>query len=116
MLDDKSYLVEKVNYFDGIKGIEVIDVFSSLSTDDFISTVISSNFSRLEILIVLAVWLKTCRLNRKKEWIPNYNLGCMIGVDFRRCSTAKNKLFSKKVLVQEGRKIGINKNISEWIK
>ncbi|EJU2952950.1 replication protein, partial [Salmonella enterica] len=30
------------------------------------------------------------------------------------CSTAKNSLIRKKVLIQEGRRVGMNIHISEW--
>ncbi|MEX8988906.1 replication protein, partial [Salmonella enterica] len=48
------------------------------------------------------------------DWISNEQLEEMIQKHHTHCSTAKNSLIRKKVLIQEGRRVGMNIHISEW--
>ncbi|HCR2016739.1 TPA: replication protein [Enterobacter asburiae] len=82
--------------------------------NELLEATMSSGLPETELCIVMAVWRKTYGFSKKMDWISNEQLGEMILKHYTHCSTAKNNLIRKKVLVQEGRKIGINTTISEW--
>lgn len=82
--------------------------------NEILDAVMIVGLTKHQLLIIMAVWRKTYGYNKKTDWIGNEQMELMIGIDKTKCSTAKNQLFRMKILIQEGRKIGINKNISEW--
>ncbi|QZN96363.1 replication protein [Symbiopectobacterium purcellii] len=82
--------------------------------NDLLDATMCSGLPETELCIVMAVWRKTYGYSKKLDWISNEQLEVMIGKHFTHCSTAKNNLVRRKVLLQEGRKIGMNTNISEW--
>jgi len=82
--------------------------------NDLLDATMKSGLPETELCILMAVWRKTYGFSKKMDWISNEQLEGMIGKHLTHCSTAKNNLVRKKVLLQEGRKIGMNTNISEW--
>ncbi|WP_241626796.1 replication protein [Rosenbergiella epipactidis] len=82
--------------------------------NELLDATMSSGLPETELCILMAVWRKTYGYSKKMDWISNEQLESMIDKHFTHCSTAKNNLIRKKVLIQEGRKIGMNTNISEW--
>lgn len=112
-MDNESRLIHSLNT--AISSIDKV-YDNENKTIEIMEALIDSNFTLTQTLIFLAVFRNTYLMNKKMVRITNDALGAMVKKDSRRCSTEKNKLFSKKILVQEGRKIGINENISEWIK
>lgn len=82
--------------------------------NELLDAVMASGLSETEMCVVLAVWRKTYGYSKKMDWISNEQLEAMIGKHFTHCSTAKNLLINKKVLLQDGRKVGMNTNVSEW--
>ncbi|ENA0807378.1 replication protein [Providencia rettgeri] len=82
--------------------------------DEILEYTMSSGLSETELCIIMAVWRKTYGFNKKVDWISNEQLESMIRKHHTHCSTAKNLLINKKVLIQQGRKVGINTNLSEW--
>jgi len=82
--------------------------------NDLIDAAMCSGLPETELCILMAVWRKTYGFSKKMDWISNEQLSEMIGKHYTHCSTAKNNLVRKKVLIQEGRKVGMNTNISEW--
>lgn len=89
------------------------DGFTRLA-NELLDAAMASGLSETELCILLAVWRKTYGYSKKMDWISNEQLEGMIGKHHTHCSTAKNLLITKKVLLQEGRKVGMNTNISEW--
>ncbi|PLR40747.1 DNA replication protein [Chimaeribacter californicus] len=89
------------------------DGFTRLA-NELLDATMASGLSETELCIVIAVWRKTYGFSKKMDWISNEQLEEMIGKHHTHCSTAKNLLIRKKVLLQEGRKIGMNTNVSEW--
>ncbi|HDU8694712.1 TPA: replication protein [Morganella morganii subsp. morganii] len=81
---------------------------------EILDATMASGLSETELCIILAVWRKTYGYNKKTDWISNEQFESMIMKHSTHCSTAKNQLINKKVLIQEGRRVGINKNIDEW--
>ena len=67
-----------------------------------------------QLLIVMAVWRKTYGYNKKIDWIGNEQFAELTGMAPTKCSTAKNELIRMGVLIQVGRQVGMNTNISEW--
>lgn len=82
--------------------------------NELLDAAMASGLSETELCILLAVWRKTYGFSKKMDWISNEQMEEMIAKHHTHCSTAKNLLIKKKVLLQEGRKVGMNTNISEW--
>jgi len=82
--------------------------------NELLDATMCSGLPETELCIVMAVWRKTYGFSKKLDWISNEQLEAMIGKHHTHCSSAKNSLIRKKVLIQEGRKVGMNTNISEW--
>ncbi|MDQ7209044.1 replication protein [Serratia fonticola] len=82
--------------------------------NELLDAVMASGLSETEMCVVLAVWRKTYGYSKKMDWISNEQLEAMIGKHLTHCSTAKNLLINKKVLLQEGRKVGMNTNVAGW--
>lgn len=82
--------------------------------NELLDATMCSGLPETELCVVMAVWRKTYGFRKKMDWISNEQLEEMIGKHLTHCSTAKNSLIRKRVLIQEGRKVGMNTNISEW--
>ena len=82
--------------------------------NELLDAAMISGLSETELCVLLAVWRKTYGYSKKMDWISNEQLEAMIGKHHTHCSTAKNLLINKKVLLQEGRKVGMNTNIDQW--
>ncbi len=82
--------------------------------NELLDAVMAAGLSETEMCVVLAVWRKTYGYSKKMDWISNEQLEQMIGKHLTHCSTAKNLLINKKVFIQEGRKVGMNTNVTEW--
>ncbi len=82
--------------------------------NELLDAVMCSGLPETELCILMAVWRKTYGYNKKMDWISNEQLEEMIQKHHTHCSTAKNSLTRKKVLIQEGRRVGMNIHISEW--
>ncbi|WP_446470609.1 replication protein [Xenorhabdus stockiae] len=82
--------------------------------NEILDATMASGLSETELCIILAVWRKTYGFHKEIDWISNEQFEEMIDKHYTHCSTAKNLLVNKKVLIQQGRKVGINSNISEW--
>lgn len=95
------------------KVAQLEDGFSRLA-NDLLDATMCSGLPETELCILMAVWRKTYGFSKKMDWISNEQLQEMIGKHLTHCSTAKNNLVRKKVLIQEGRKVGMNTNVSEW--
>lgn len=95
------------------KVVQLEDGFLCLA-NELLDATMCSGLPETELCIVMAVWRKTYGFSKKMDWISNEQLEAMIDKHHTHCSTAKNNLIRKKVLIQEGRKIGMNKDISSW--
>lgn len=82
--------------------------------NDLLDAVMCSGLPETELCILMAVWRKTYGYSKKLDWISNEQFEEMVDKHHTHCSTAKNNLIRKKVLIQEGRKVGMNTHISEW--
>jgi phage replication O-like protein O len=89
------------------------DGFTRLA-NELLDAAMSSGLSETELCILMAVWRKTYGYSKKNDWISNEQFEAMIRKHHTHCSTAKNLLVEKRVLIQVGRKVGMNTNVSEW--
>ncbi|EBP0970427.1 TPA: replication protein [Salmonella enterica subsp. houtenae] len=92
---------------------DLYDGYTRLA-NELLDAVMCSGLPETELCILMAVWRKTYGYNKKMDWISNEQLEEMIQKHHTHCSTAKNSLIRKKVLIQEGRRVGMNIHISEW--
>lgn len=95
------------------KVAQLEDGYSRLA-NELLDATMCSGLPETELCILMAVWRKTYGYNKKTDWISNEQFEEMIDKHYTHCSAAKNNLIRKKVLIQEGRKVGMNTNISEW--
>lgn len=95
------------------KVAQLEDGYSRLA-NELLDATMRSGLPETELCILMAIWRKTYGFNKKLDWISNEQFEEMIDKHYTHCSTAKNNLIRRKVLIQEGRKIGMNTNISEW--
>lgn len=82
--------------------------------NDLLDAIMSNNFTVRQMKLLLAVIRKTYGFNKKFDWISGEQFSEMTGMPRTRCSSTKTELLNMKVLVTEGRKVGINKVISDW--
>ncbi|EAU0942336.1 replication protein [Salmonella enterica] len=82
--------------------------------NELLDATMCSGLPETELCILMAVWRKTYGFNKKLDWVSNEQFEEMIDKHYTHCSAAKNNLIRRKVLIQEGRKVGMNTNISEW--
>ncbi|WP_272674566.1 MULTISPECIES: replication protein [unclassified Providencia] len=82
--------------------------------NELLDAIMLAGLTKHQLLIVMAVWRKTYGFNKKMDWVSNPQLEKMTRLDSTKCSTAKNQLIRMKVFIQEGRKVGMNKDISDW--
>ncbi len=73
-----------------------------------------SELSGRELRICLAIITKTFRFHKKTDWICNQQLSDITGIAKNHVSSVKKSLLDKKIIVKNGREIGINTTISEW--
>jgi phage replication O-like protein O len=73
------------------------------------------SLSGREYQLINAVIGKTYRYHKKTDWIASIQLAEITGIDKTNVSKIKTSLIRKKVLLQDGKKIGINPIVSEWI-
>lgn len=62
-----------------------------------------------------AVMFKTYGFNKPVDWIANIQLTELTGIDKTHISTVKKSLLERNILFKEGRKIGINPVVSDWV-
>ena len=95
------------------KVAQLEDGYSRLA-NELLDATMCSGLPETELCIMMAIWRKTYGFNKKLDWISNEQFEEMIDKHYTHCSAAKNNLIRRKVLIQEGRKVGMNTNISEW--
>ncbi|MPQ54627.1 DNA replication protein [Citrobacter telavivensis] len=82
--------------------------------NDLLDAIMSNNFTVRQMKLLLAVIRKTYGFNKTFDWISGEQFSEMTGMPRTRCSSTKTELLNMRVLVTEGRKVGINKVISDW--
>lgn len=75
-----------------------------------------TSLSDREGRLLEAVKVKTYGFNKAMDWICNDQLAEMTEIDVSNISKVKAALVSRRILIKDGKKIGINPVISEWQK
>ena len=75
-----------------------------------------THLSDYQSRVLEAVKVKTFGFNKSMDWISNEQLSELTNIPENHVSTVKTSLFSRKILIKNGRKIGFNTIVSEWIK
>lgn len=75
----------------------------------------SSNFTERQFKIVMFVMRKTYGFNKKLDYITNTQIADAIGVHHTHVCKSKIDLIDRNILILDGKKIGINKNLSDWV-
>lgn len=74
-------------------------------------------FTQRQYVVLIAVIQKTLSWHKEMDWISNEQIAELANLyDHKVASKVKNELVAMHVLVQQGRKIGLNLVISEWEK
>lgn len=70
--------------------------------------------SAREYQVIHAIISKTYRYHKKTDWIASIQLSELTGISQTNISKIKTSLLSKNVIIQDGKRIGINPIISDW--
>jgi phage replication O-like protein O len=68
-----------------------------------------------ESRILNAVIMKTYGFNKSFDWISGTQLKDITGIDESNSSKVKKRLLDRNILIKQGRKVGINPVISDWV-
>lgn len=83
--------------------------------NELLEAVMLAGLTQHQLLVFMAVMRKTYGFNKKSDWVSNIQLSELTGLFPHKCSAAKTILVKRKIFILEGRVVGINKNLSEWI-
>lgn len=79
-----------------------------------LEAVLSAELTARQLKIVMAVIRKTYGFNKKSDRITNTQIADITGIHHTHVCKAKNELLERKILITNGREIGVNKVVSEW--
>lgn len=82
--------------------------------NEIIEKLARTKLSAYEYMVLFAVLRKTYGWDKKSDWISGTQLSELTGIMRHHCSRTTTKLASKNIIVKNGRKVGINKNVNEW--
>ncbi|NQY33544.1 MAG: replication protein [Alteromonadaceae bacterium] len=68
-----------------------------------------------ESRVLHAVMLKTYGFNKAVDWVCNEQLSELTEIKLNHISEVKNSLLKRNILLKDGRKIGVNPFISQWL-
>jgi len=68
-----------------------------------------------ESRLVHAVMMKTFGFNKSMDWVCNGQLSELTAIDEKNISRVKKSLKKRNIVIIEGKKIGINTVVSEWV-
>lgn len=91
------------------------DQFTKLS-NELLEAMCMAQLSGQEWCVVHTVIRKTYGYGKKSDWISLSQLTEATGLIKQRVNEAKQKLIAKKVLIQSGRKLSLNKDYDMWVK
>ncbi|WP_342221058.1 replication protein [Candidatus Fukatsuia endosymbiont of Tuberolachnus salignus] len=76
---------------------------------------IGANLTRTQAKVVHAVCRKTYGFHKSMDRITDSQLADLCRITRPKANVVKNELIKMRVLLSEGKKMGLNKNLSEWI-
>lgn len=68
-----------------------------------------------QLLVCMAVMRKTYGFNKNADWVSNEQMSQLTGILPHKCSAAKSVLVKRRIFIQDGRHVGINKDIESWV-
>ena len=74
-----------------------------------------TKLSDQESRVLNAVMLKTYGFNKPVDWICNEQLSELTEIHLNHVSEVKQKLLKRNILFKDGRKIGVNPYVSQWL-
>ena len=84
--------------------------------NDLLDALLAADLTKHQYKVALAIVRKTYGFNKSFDRISNSQIAELTNLPETRVSTAKNQLLDMRIIATEGRKIGPNKVISEWVK
>lgn len=98
------------------KKVSVDDGYTQIP-NELLDAILETDLTKPQIKLVLGVIRKTFSWHNEMDWICNKQLAEISRLcDDKEASRIKNELIKMRVLVKDGRKIGLNLYISEWQK
>lgn len=98
------------------KKVSVDDGYTQIP-NELLDAILETDLTKPQIKLVLGVIRKTFSWHKEMDWICNEQLAEISRLcDDKEASRIKNELIKMRVLVKDGRKIGLNLYISEWQK
>lgn len=115
-LDDYRERITQEKPVKEVKKVSVDDGYTAIP-NALIDAILDGDFTKNQIKLILGVIRKTTSWRKEMDWICNEQLAelCRLCDKFE-ASRVKKQLIKMNVLVQDGRKIGVNLFISDWLK
>jgi len=82
--------------------------------NELYEALIIADLTKNQAKVAHAICRKTYGFNKKTDRITDIQIGELTNLPRQKVNKAKNELIAMKVIVKNGFKIGINKNISDW--
>lgn len=83
--------------------------------NQMMSALCQVKLSDRENRLLLAVIFKTYGFNKAFDWIANMQITELTGIDKTHISKVKKGLFERHILIKDGKKIGVNPVVSDWL-
>ena len=83
--------------------------------NELLDALVEADLTKHQYKVMLAMMRKTYGFNKSFDRITNTQIAEMVKLPHTRVCTAKNELLDMKILIMDGRKIGVNKVISDWV-
>ena len=105
---------EVINFPVGGKKVADLDDGYTRIANDLYDALIAADLTKHQQKVAHAYVRMTYGYNKKNDRIADSQIAEKTKLPRCKVNTAKNELLDMKVLILDGRKIGVNKNISEW--
>lgn len=67
-----------------------------------------------ERCLIMCIWRKTYGWSKKEDWISNSQIHEETGIALPNITRTIKALVAKKLLIRNGKRVGVNKNYEEW--
>lgn len=94
--------------------VEIENGYTRLANELYEALIIA-DLTKNQAKVAHAICRKTYGFNKKTDRITDIQIGELTNLPRQKVNKANNELIAMKVIVKNGFKIGINKNISDWV-